>query len=284
VLRYVLAFRTATDSSSEGGFENPQAPKQVETSVNAVLRLEVLAVTPDAANPAAPPRVRLRTTYEKLATQTKSDVPDPQLVENETQLHALEGKSIEYTLNPDGTAADVRGLDEYPPEVRAAFTEWLGKLSLGVAQPAQGIAVGDKWSPPAPPLSQPIPILGVSWHTESTYVRDEPCSAAATENSAPRAGEEMCAVIRTTFTVVQKRLADQTPPEYKERELRTGGKMSGSAESLTYVSLASGFIVSVTQEGSEEMDLNVTHPEHQLHMRYSGKVKTKSQISQVKEN
>ena len=280
-LRYALDFKTTAQNTATGGIQNPQAPSQVETTVSAVVRIDILAASADPAHPNLP-RVRMRTTYERIDTKFNADVPDPQFAENQAQYKQLEGKSIEFTQDAGGAVTEIKGLDEYTPEVRAAFTEWLGRLSLGVALPAQGIAIGDKWSPPAQPRSQPIPIEGIIFQTESTYLRNEACrnpqSAAA---AAPAGGSpaEECAVILTRFGITQRNMQDQTPEEYRKRGLRTGGRMSGGAESLTYVSLATGFVVSVTQDGTEESDVTIVSQQHQLRMRYEGKMKTRSQIS-----
>ena len=51
---------------------------------------------------------------------------------------------------------------------------------------------------------------------------------------------------------------DSTPDEYRRNNLRTGGRWSGTGQNLAYVSLDTGWIVSSTQESTQEMDITIT--------------------------
>jgi hypothetical protein len=278
--RYSLESESTTKVSTAGSIQNPQAAGEVTVAVSALLRVNVLDAVPDSQRPARSARVHLRTTYERISATTKADIPDPELAETEAQYRALEGKSIEFWLQPDAAVSDVKGLEEFTPEIRAAFTDWLSRLSLGISQPAGGIVPGQKWATPAP-RNQPAPLAGIEWQTESTYLRNDSCRAATLTADAKVdtiSTPDSCAVIHTRFTITQKPLKDQTPEDYKKRGLRSAGTMSGSAESTTYISLASGFVISVSQDGFEESDITLVNEEHNLRMRYVGKVKTHSQI------
>ena len=70
----------------------------------------------------------------------------------------------------------------------------------------------------------------------------------------------MCAVILTHLSLVSPKPGhNPTPEEYQKNGVQTSGKWDGSAQSLTYVSLRSGLVVSVTQTGSENMDVTLTN-------------------------
>jgi hypothetical protein len=272
-LRYALEFRTESRGQANGDIENPAAPKRVELQVSGVVRLEVLRMLPSAEGGFA--SVRLRATYEKLAATAHSDLPDPQLAEAEAQIKRFEGRAIEYTLAADGAVSELTGLDDLLPEQRVVLAQMFAQISLGKSLPPKAMVLGEKWSFEMPSPAG-APLLGYVWRTESTYLRNEPCRAAA----APAAGTELCAVILSRGELRQVAPhKDPTPPEYARNQLRTAGKMSGSTESLTYVSLAYGYVVSVTQSGAESSDITISGRAGELRLRYAGSVASNSQIT-----
>ena len=91
----------------------------------------------------------------------------------------------------------------------------------------------------------------------------------------------MCAVILAQFEITQRSTGDPTPEEYRARGLRTSGKFSGGGESLIYVSLVSGWVVSVTQHGAEEMDLTLTSVDDNVPAHYVGRVRRQSSMTLV---
>ncbi len=281
MLRYQTEFRTSTDSRRTGVVEDPQAPTQLEITWGAVVRLEVLSVEPDAVgHPAG--RTRLRTTYEKSVATTRSDTYDPEGAAMEEQYRKLEGKTVEFTLNADGTVSDVQGLQGIIADERAASTarEWLAQLATGASLPKEGIVPGQKWSSEQP--AKAAPLAGMVVRTESTYLRDERCRPAPVAGaiSSHAQPEETCAVILTRFEMTQPRaLRDATPEDYRKSGLHTAGKWLGTGESLTYVSLRTGWVVSITQSGTEEMDVTVSTANGQSAVRYAGHVRSQSQVT-----
>jgi len=89
---------------------------------------------------------------------------------------------------------------------------------------------------------------------------------------------ESCAVILARLDLVTPHAAkDPTPGAYRRNGLRSAGRWTGTEQSLTYVSLESGWVVSVTQTGSQQMDVTIAHaPNEAVH--YSGTVTTRSQL------
>jgi hypothetical protein len=283
-LRYQFDLRTETTSHSTGPIDNPEGPSKLELSIRALVRLEVLHVETISAGA----RVRLRTTYEKSSASSQSDAFDPQEAALEDQYRKLEGHSIEFTLEPDGKVSDVSGLKEILPSDAAAghVREWMAGLAQASTLPREGISIGQKWSAEHPVESAPI--AGLVWRTESTYLRNEPCRAPSAQSNAgdshraaPAAvPEDTCAIILTKFAMDDRKVPrDPTPDEYRRNSLRTSGKWTGSGESLNAISLRTGLVVSVTQTGTEEMDVTVASATSTSRMHYAGRIHSESQIT-----
>ncbi len=274
-LVYQTDIHIVRDGGTEGVIEDPHAARHVATSLGARLRLDVLAVVRDPGGRLQ--QVRLRARYEQLAVRTESDVPDPQIADREEQLRQLEGRALEFTLDAEGQVHEIAGLAEALPEQSQAVREWLTQMRFRVAHPRAGIRVGQSWEEEEP---QPVavPLVGYVRRMRSTYLRNEPCSAG-TPTTAVALAEEPCAVILTRSELVRRRApADPTPEEFRRRGLRTAGGMSGSGETLSYVSLHTGLLVSATQASREQFDLTVSSEAGQQ-VRYRARIETHSQIT-----
>jgi hypothetical protein len=169
-------------------------------------------------------------------------------------------------------------------------------LSASALFPKEGIVIGQKWT-----SEQPIensPLAGLTWRTESTYVRDEsisvqtlddaaadatpattPSDAVPTTTAAP-AAQTPCAIIVTKFQIVRhgSEHGDATPPDYVHNGLRTSGTWTGSGESLDSISLATGLIVRSTQTTTQNMDFEVLSPTTGSKIHYVGQVETQSHV------
>jgi len=285
-LRYQIEFRTVTESKAEGPIENPQAANQLELTFSATVRLEVLRpVTPTPAKKSADapqaPSLRLRATYEKCAVSVRGDAFDPAAGDLAEQYRRLEGRAVEFSLGPDKTIANVTGLSDLPEDQRAVANtqNWITELARGVVMPKDGVLPGQTWKGDQPVAQAPL--AGLAWRTETTYLRDEPCQPANVPEGKRTAGE-VCAVLLTRFEMTQPDSSDPTPPDYRRRGLRTSGKMTGSGESLNYISLRTGHLVSATQNVAQEMDLTITHLEADSRVHYAGRVTNRSNIALLK--
>ena len=290
LLRYQMEFRTTTETHRTGLIEDPQAPSKLELTWGAVVRVEVLGPAAGAGKSSgsdARAGTRLRATYERSVAAARTDSYDLEGAALEEQYRKLQGRSVEFTLDADGNLTEVQGLKEIFADERAASAarESFGRLTMGASLPKEGIAPGQKWSSEQPAGSAPI--AGLVWRTESTYLRDERCRPASLTGvpSGDPLAQQTCAVILTRFEIAQPRaLRDPTPDEYRRRGLRTAGKWSGSGESLIYISLRTGWAVSVTQSGTEDMDVTVSTADGESGVRYSGRVGSKSQITLLPES
>jgi len=282
---YEMEFETTTKTSRSGLATDPQGPSSLVVDWNATVRIEVLPM--DAGTPGG---IRLRTTYEKSTASVRSDTFDPAATATQEQYHKLEGKVIEFTLDADGKVKSVTGIEGLVDSGKAAQSarDWIAQLSASAGAPPGGVSVGQTWSSEEPADS--LPIAGLVWRTDSEYLRNESCHPPNPDvPTSPGAGESAtnspaatdCAVILANLNLVRSKASrDPTPPEFRKNGVQTAGKWNGSAQSLLYVSLASGMVVSVTQTGTEEMDVKLTSS-HNTSMRYAGTIASRSQVALV---
>ncbi len=295
VMRYRIEVQSTSETKRTGVVEDPEGPARLVVTWDAIVRLEVLAApasAPPSASSATP--FRLRTTYEKSSAIVESDTPDPQAENTEKQYAQLEGRSFEFTLSADGHVSDVHGLEEIVPDdaARTAAQQWMSQVSAATSAPARGIAPGETWNTEEP--ANTLPLAGLVWRTGSTYLRNEPCRPpdpppdppsvpsagdAGAAAAAPAQAGEVCAVILARLDLATPHaLKDQTPEAYRRGDLHSAGKWTGDGDSLTYVSLQTGWVVSVTQNASEQMDVTIAHKTGGA-LRYAGSVTTRSQLA-----
>ena len=287
-LHYSVQLHTKTTAHAAGPIVDPEGATQFDQSVNVILRLDVLS-----AARASDGTARLRTTYERVIANNKDNSYDPGAEDLEKQYARLQGRSIEFTLHPDGKITDISGLQEVAanPARAAEMNQWLSQITLGASVPRKGIVIGEKWSS-VQPLSG-APIAGVSWHTKSTYQSDEPCNvsgpktvsgAAAKNLPASHSAPEECAIILTQSEMRESRgRGDRTPNEFKKNGLRTMGEWKGAGESLTELSLRSGLVISVTQSGTTHMDYTVTAAATGNHVHYTADTQSQALITLLPE-
>jgi hypothetical protein len=288
--RYEMQFETTTDTKRSGLASDPQGPSSLVVDWNATVRLEVLP-----ADPVAPGGIRLRTTYEKSTASVRSDTFDPAADETGKQYQKLEGKVIEFTLDADGKVKSVIGLEGIVDSEKAAQSarEWIAQLSSSAGAPPGGVSVGQTWSSEQP--ADTLPIAGLVWRTDSQYLRNESChpvnpgvpaapgmdDPSAANSPANSQAAPDCAVILANLNLVRSKASrDPTPPEFRKNGVQSAGKWTGSAQSLLYVSLATGMVVSVTQSGMQEMDVMLTS-NHNTSMHYFGTISSHSQVALV---
>src|ERR1700723_803143 len=265
VLRYQISTHTITTSNTTTPIVDAEGSSQLKQNLFIQLRIDVLAVQPGANG--AVGTIRLRATYEKASATSETDSYDPGADSLVDQFDKLEGRAVEFTIDADGKLSHVAGLDQLLANPVASNTvrSSMAGLSASALFPKEGIVIGQKWT-----SEQPIensPLAGLTWRTESTYVRDEsisvqtlddaaadatpattPSDAVPTTTAAP-AAQTPCAIIVTKFQIVRhgSEHGDATPPDYVHNGFRTSGTWTGSGESLDSISLATGLIVRSTQ-------------------------------------
>jgi hypothetical protein len=283
--RYEMEFETTTNTTRSGLASDPQGPSSLVVDWNATVRIEVLPA--DASSPGG---IRLRTTYEKSTAGVRSDTFDPAATETQEQYHKLEGKVVEFALDAEGKVKSVIGLEGMVDSEKAAQSarEWIAQLSASAGAPPGGVMVGQTWS--SEQAADTLPIAGLVWRTDSQYLRNESChplnpevpTVPAAANPAANSQVLMdCAVILAKLNLVRsKATRDPTPQDFRKNGVTSAGKWNGAAQSLLYVSLASGMVVSVTQSGTEEMNVLLTS-NHNTSMHYAGTISSRSQVALV---
>lgn len=282
VMRYQMDVRMHATTNNTGPVADPESARSLDRSISMIVRLEVLGVEGAAQNSMG--RVHIRSIYEKVSVASAADAFDPDEGKMSDQIRKLEGGSVEFMLEPDGKVTGFSASKEMnlDPSSEAALRESFANLSPEAALPPEGLVLGKTWSSERPLLTAPL--AGLSWHSDSTYVRDEPCfeSDVAADKSLPapptQAGEN-CAVVLTQLHIVSNSKAgDQTPPEYLHDGLRTSGEFTGTAESLTAISLRSGLVARVTQTGTQDLNFVLSKATGSVSVHYSGHIETQTQV------
>lgn len=311
--RYQIETRTTTTGNTTTPVINPEAASKLKQVTDMQIRLDVLDAQPAAANGTAG-TVRLRVTYEKASATSESDAYDPAADALQDQYNRLQGRSMEFTIEPNGEVSKVTGLDDVLSNPSAAGTvrAWINSLSASAKLPHEGIAIGQKWTSERP--LDGAPLSGLVTRTESTYLRDEPCRTSdsssdkptsnASENSPAKLSvdsankpsdktqasaasqpvakeDQLCAAILTHFEILHHGPSspDATPEDYRHNGLRTSGTWTGNGESLDAISLQTGMITRSTQTGTQSMDFEIVSALSGSRMHYVGHVETQSEIT-----
>jgi hypothetical protein len=191
-------------------------------------------------------------------------------------------KFVEFSILPDGRLNEIQGLDELPPEQQQAWHEWASRFLLASEFRTRVHHVSQKWNSEEPETSS-SPIAGLHWIRESTYVRDEPCSAlvltpegGATSSDAQ---PEPCAVILTRAALRQSsKTNNATPEDFKLHELRTTGSAQGSNRIITDISLKTGFVIRATEESTQQMNVTVAKADGSNRVHYDVNAKSRSEV------
>jgi hypothetical protein len=183
----------------------------------------------------------------------------------------------------DGHVSDITGLEGLVDDAQArdALEQWIVQLSAAAGTPLGGVIPGQKWSSTRPAT---LPLAGLSWRTDGTYLRNAPCSLAGSTDTNPVAAapseRQDCAVIQSRLTLLTRVLRDPTPDDYRRNGMRTNGRWVGTGDGLMYVSLDTGWVVSSTQESTENMDVTIAAAlaDKAGFVRQAGAVTTRLQI------
>jgi hypothetical protein len=259
VLRYQLDIRTAHGASVTGAVENPQGGTQLSIRFSATLTLEALEPADGEA--------QVRATISAVSVVIGGDIFDPSVAALEQRYQRLEGFTV--TIAPASAPRFVPGASDTTVMVEY----WARALISGVAP-----------VPASAATKQPVdsaPLKGTVLRAQSSYLRDEPCGGQG-ERAATTAASlaaEPCAVILTHSTLAQTGpRRDQTPESYRERRLRTSGSWEGAGESLAYVARRTGWVVSITESQSEQMDFTIARDDGEVVHRQRGRIETQTNL------
>jgi hypothetical protein len=277
VIRYEFQNTMTSEERRGGAVSDPQGGGKLTLKWTAIVRMEVLSVGTDAKGE-PDGNVRIRSVYEKSAASTESGILDPSSDATRAQYAALEGKSFEFTVDAAGQVTDVKGVGGEVQGRADAMRAWLGQFSAGSGAPRGGVALGQTWTADLP-FENP-PLAGLVWKIHSTYLRNEPCHLPNADGDQNPASGEICAVILTKLDLAGPRAgSDATPESYKKQGLKTEGTLNGTGDSLSYISMKDGQLVSLTQSSNEQMNFSVSSLTGEDRKLFQGVVQSRTQLA-----
>jgi hypothetical protein len=279
-LRYRIETSTSSNEHNVTPVLNPEGASEYKQSTTLVLRLDVLQVLPATAS--SKRVVKFRATFEQASSNSQENAYAPTAAALDEAVEKLQGKSFEFSLDDASHLSDVQGLTPIAPDgdVAARVLSWVHVLFAPIALPENGIAVGQKWRNER--AMSDLPLAGLIWRNESSYLRDDSCAASSGVKSVPGLGAKArCAVLLTRFTILRhgSDRSDATPETYLHNGLRTSGKWTGSGESLDAISLTSGLLVSSTQTATQDMDYEIRSAASGSTIRHLGHTTTQTEIT-----
>ena len=282
-ITYLIRFQSDKTVKTESRVVAPMVPNAEQIDAHGLLRVEILDVQQTATRPSIHARGQFLTLDTGVWIKDSKD-KNPN---SDKQHEDPEGKSIEFTISPDGSVNEVKGLESLFPEQQQTWQQWVARFALAWALPPDGMKSGEKWkSEQAEPSSTPI--AGLQWVRDSTYVRDEACQASQlslTGDVSPSSGPaDTCAVLLTTAKLKQNSSSkDASPEDFKLHELRTSGTARGTNEIITYVSLKSGLVVRATEDATQFMDVIVAKTDGSNRVHFNVDAKSHAEVLLVTE-
>ena len=282
-ITYLIRFQSDKTVKTESKVVAPMAPNAAQIDAHGLLLVEVL----DVGETGAKPMIHARGQFLTLDSGVWLKKPGDKKPDWDRQRVDPHGKSIEFSISPDGSVNEAKGLDSLFPEQQQAWQQWVARFALAWTLPANGMKLGEKWKSEQAEQAG-APISGLNWARESMYVGDEPCQASQVSimgDVTPSSGPpETCAVLLTTATLKQKSSSkDATPEDFKLHELRTMGTAKGTNEIITYVSLKSGLVIRATEETGQFMDVVVAKADGSNGVHYNVDAKSHSEVLLVTE-
>ncbi len=285
IFHYQIESHTTTTVKTTTPIADPESGSRTTQTLNLIVRLDVLSPAPGSP----PGATHFRVTYEKSHAEAESDAFDPTGPTFEDQYNRIEGRSFDFTLDPDGRIANFRGLDDIFPNRSTAEPaySWIDGLFPGSRFPRDGVSVGQKWKTERPVTGMPIDDL--IWSSDSTYLRNEACNASAAIAAAkppanqPAEPVPACATILMHYHMSRRgsQKSDATPPDYRKNGLRTSGAWSGSGDSLDSISLATGLLVTSTENSTQQLDYEITSATSGSSVHRKGRVQSQLIITLV---
>jgi hypothetical protein len=283
MITYLIRFHSDKTVKTESKVVASMAPNGAQIDAHGLLRVEIL----DVQQTATRPTIRARGQFLTLDTGVWIKGPHDKKPNWDKQRIKPEGKNIEFTISPDGSVDNVKGLDALFPEQQQAWQQWVARFALAWTLPPGGMKSGEKWKSEQAEQSS-TPIAGLQWARDSLYVRDEPCRASQLSlmgDVSPSSGpSDTCAVLLTTAKLKQNSSSkDATPEDFKLHELHTMGTAKGTNEIITYVSLSSGLVVRATEEATQFMDVVVAKADGSNRVHFNVDAKSHAQVLLVTE-
>jgi hypothetical protein len=282
-ITYLVRFQTSKTVKTESKVVAPLAPDAAQLDVHALLRVEILEVQQTAGNATVHARGHFLTPDSGAPVKTQNE---ENRAGNNSRTDA-NGKSIEFTISPDGSVNPTKGLDSLLPDQQKAWQQWVARFALAWTLPADGMKSGEKSKSEQAEQAR-APIAGLHWARESLYVHDQPCQSSqlslAGDVSPSTGPRDTCAVLLSTATLKQRSSSkDATPEDFKVHELRTMGTANGTSEIITYISLKSRLVVRATEETLQFMDVVIAKADGSNRVHYNVEARSHAEVLLVTE-
>jgi len=240
-LQYETRARIDRHVATKSNVSTMVGPRQVRRDLASALRVDVQ-------------EMRMVDNRPLLAAESKIvslDAPKPE------ETVARPGRVV-FTVGGDGSIHVTDGADDLDAEQNLTWQFWAAQFAFGWTLPAAGVKPGEKWKS-LEPEKAPSPIANIVWEREITYVQNDRC---------PIVADEECAIFLTNATLRQKsNPKDTTPEDYKLHQLKTSGTVSGTNETVSYISLKSGLLVRATEDLQQVMEVSIAKADgtNQIH-------------------
>ncbi len=285
-LVYDVESQTQTAGNTVTPIINHEGATQSALSIGLRERLEVLSVdrAPEGES------VRFRLAWDDAHASASADALDPTASNPAEPFVKLQGRSMEFTLAPNGSISKLSGLEDILPGGVPPIesVEWISSLAAPQSFPSGGIAVGQQWSADRPIAGAPL--AGLFWQLQSTYERNEPCPtpkpATGPSQTAATMQPQQCAVIKSEMSVGRRGSAhsDATPEDYLHQGLRTSGTWTGSGAELGSIAIQTGLLMNVTETSSQNVDYEIRSATTGSSIHYMAKVESQTGITLVDES
>jgi len=151
---YRVSYQIDKVTRSESRIVTPLLPEGEKSTTQRLLSVEIKTMQGSGANA----RIAMHTQILPVDASSRQASGDG---------------AVDFTLLPDGAAADVRGLDALLPDEQALWRQWIAQFALSWTFPPTGIKPGEKWRKDEPVFGSALAKL--VWEKQFEYVRDEAC-------------------------------------------------------------------------------------------------------------
>jgi hypothetical protein len=281
-LEYRIESQIATAGKADTPIANSEGPTQSSLVINLRERLDVLRVERQAAGEA----VAFRLTWDQAQARSSSDAIDPTVADPAAPYAKIQGRSVEFTLAPNGGISNFKGLEDILPGgvPPADAVSWIPMLVATSQFPSGGIAINQTWKAERP--MEGAPLAGLAWQMQSTYQRNESCPIYPNDDETHLklpAGKGECAVILSEMTISRHGSAhsDATPPDFMANGLRTSGSWTGDGSILGSISLQTGLLYTATETSSQDADYEIKSATTGSAIHYVAKVQNQTGIALI---
>src|SRR5438477_8308389 len=128
-ITYLIRFQSDKTVKTESRVVAPMVPNAAQIDAHGLLRVEILDVQQTATRPA----IHARGQFLTLDTGVWIKGPKDKKPNWDKERVDPNGKTIEFTISPDGSVDKVIGVDSLFPGERKAWQQWDTRLAMALA-------------------------------------------------------------------------------------------------------------------------------------------------------